>query len=465
MEDIYNLENIDETTHEQIIDYFDHTTDLDKTFDYYSNREKCDKCRAFGTLLTDMQGGMIICTNCGQCTESILDHGPESRQYDEDKNEMKSGNIPINKLLPQSSLGTTIGGSCRGRLKILHAWCAMPYEERSKNTVFKIIEKRCRDFDIPKCIEDDAKIMYNGICECKRDDGKQIGKRIIIRGLNRVSLIAACVFFGCKRNGMTRSPKEIAKIFDIKYTDMTKGCKNFSNLYKTLKINKNKDLGTSKPEDFITRFCKELKIKEPYISKTLQIAKNISKLNIASIHTPTSAASCCILLMADINNLYHISRKLISAQFNISEVTLSKTFRKIEIYKKALVDDNLTNKICEIIKQSENNYIIPKEIEEKADYFKGIINEDIEYNSDDEIYDCDVYDDTKEILYIDNNYNNDNIDNNYNKLDYIEIDILLKKMSKLLINNDVMDIIDQINIELYDMFYEIDYLYNKLIDI
>ena len=67
--------------------------------------------------------------------------------------------MPINPMLPQSSLGTTITRRCK--IQTLHRWSAMPYKERSKYIVLKEIENKCKQANIIKCIEDDAKIIFN----------------------------------------------------------------------------------------------------------------------------------------------------------------------------------------------------------------------------------------------------------------------------------------------------------------
>ena len=60
----------------------------------------------------------------------------------------------------------------------------------------------------------------------------------ISRGSNRIGIIAACVYFACKSYNVPRSSKEIADIFDINITVMTKGCKNFTNIMNLDKKNK-----------------------------------------------------------------------------------------------------------------------------------------------------------------------------------------------------------------------------------
>jgi len=297
---------------------------------------KCTNCDTNDNIIDDFSLGIVVCKTCGQVIDSIIDFNPEWRTFEDNtkvtNNRCGAG---VSKLLPQSSLGTTIGGGAfKSRIKTLHSWSAMPYRERSLHCVFKQFQEKCENTGILKCIVDDAKIMYKTISECKHTEGKNKDKFIIIRGKNRISLIAACVFFACKRKGMTRSPKEIAEIFNINYTDITRGCKNFQKFIKKGNIDIN--TGLSLAEDFVARFCKDLHIKDQFMNQAIQIAKNIKNMNIASVHTPFSIATSSILLMADFNNIGTISKRKLANKFNVSEVTISKTYKKIENFKEIL---------------------------------------------------------------------------------------------------------------------------------
>ena len=179
----------------------------------------CKICNSGEKIAEDRSQGILVCMDCGTVISDLFDRNPEWKSYsgEDGKESLARCGNPINFFLPQSSLGTTIACSNRSKIKILHSWSAMPYKERSLHIVLKEIQSKCRDAGIMKCIEDDAKILYKNISESKHAYGKNKGKNVIIRGANRKSLIAACVFFACKRKGKTRSPKEIAKIFELKY--------------------------------------------------------------------------------------------------------------------------------------------------------------------------------------------------------------------------------------------------------
>ena len=362
MNNAFNNTNLRDMFENIDFDDLDSETNIDTKVNKKRSHDKtkksiCQNCDSVDNIIEDFSLGIVVCKKCGQVVDNIIDSNPEWRSFEDDAkgNSANRCGSGVSSLLPQSSLGTTIGGGkFKSRIKTLHNWSAMPYRERSLHQVFKKFQEKCAFTGILKCIEDDAKIMYKTISECKHIEGKNKGKFIIIRGKNRISLIAACIFFACKRKGMTRSPKEMAAIFNINYTDITRGCKNFQKYIKKGNININ--TGFSLPEDFVARFCKELNIKDKYIEHAVQIAKNIRNMNIASVHTPFSIATSSILLMVDLNNLENITKKKIAHKFGVSEVTISKTFKKVEEYKHILnsqdrVNEFIKNKLIEKMNQ------------------------------------------------------------------------------------------------------------------
>jgi transcription initiation factor TFIIB len=336
----------------------------------------CNNCKSTD-IIEDNIFGSIVCSNCGQILDMMIDHNPEWRQYDEDgKNDGGRCGQPVNKLLPNSSLGTRFIGCARGTLQKLHIWNSMPYRERSLNNVFKVIAEKCETAGIKKNIQDDAKIMYKTANDCKHDTGKNVGKFIITRGKNRRGIIAACVFFACRKNKCTRNPKEIAEMFSLKHTELSKGCKNLFELLRLRRFNLN--LGTSRADQFVMRYCNNCvpKIKTEYGNQAVKIASNIERLNIASEHTPFSIAATSVLIMAEINGIKTMTRKLLAKRFMVSEVTIGKVHKKIEKYKHILCDDDAVNKLLEYIKIERDEIKISDSVLQRMKQFGLMFNSD-----------------------------------------------------------------------------------------
>jgi transcription initiation factor TFIIIB Brf1 subunit/transcription initiation factor TFIIB len=459
IESIYN----DNPVNNNDVDlYFDEnkceTSDNKNMNGYYEkkiNKKKkiyCESCNN-DDLVEDTSHGILVCKSCGQVVANLMDCGAEwSNHNDDNKKDMNRCSHPISQLLPQSSTATTIAGSYSSRIKTLHGWGSMPYKERSLNDVFKIIQKKCFVGKIMKCIEDDAKIMYKNISDCKHITGKNKGKSIIIRGKNRMSVIAACVLFACRKKEKTRSPKEIAELFDLKYTEITKGCKIFQKLAK-LK-NMELKLNTTKPEHFILRFCEELKIKKEYSDQAKQISDNVQKIQIASVHTPMSLATGSIYLMIHLNNLA-IQKKFIADKFNVSQVTIAKAFKKLEPFKNLLTNDEICNRLSIEIKKYQDNIIFADELKSKFVRFNIDTNKSLNKDSD-IIYNILKKKNSRYILdnklIIEHNIEIDNkmkqIDNEYIRLQITFIDELYdiySKNNKNLLNIKKKSLIENYN--------------------
>lgn len=359
--DIINQASMDKNT-----DLLDQITTESDTIDDFMNKinakqdekvKKCKGCKSSGSLVEDHQTSVIVCLECGMVNEEMLDHGPEWRQYNnEDNNNEGVGRCgcPSNYFFPKSSQGTIMAGSSNSRLKRKQKWNIMVYKERSLNAVFEYITNICSKNNIPKIIIDSAKILYKKISDCKHKDGVNIGKQVIIRGENRLSIIAACVFRACEMNKNPRNIKEISTFFKLDEKKVTKGNKQFD------KIMKNTDdnslmldrFSTNTAEDYIRRHTPKLvrsKNSNKAVKMAVKIAHNCCRMKLASDHNPQSIAAGSILLMVQCCDL-DVDKKDIAKIFGTSDVTITKIYNKIEPYSQALVDDELTEHLIQKFK-------------------------------------------------------------------------------------------------------------------
>ena len=130
----------------------------------------------------------------------------------------------------------------------------MPYKEKSQYDEFQRIINMSQNGNISKIIIDDA-IRYH----------KVISEYKTFRGLNRDGIILHPYIYHVELI-TSRSAKEIASIFHLDNTSATKGCKNaliiLNNIEKDMSYVDKTNLGTTSPESFIERYCRNY---HPYL--------------------------------------------------------------------------------------------------------------------------------------------------------------------------------------------------------
>ena len=311
-----------------------------------NSKNLCSSCTSEDLVINP--NGECICQSCGVVNSEKYDEMPE---FNNDLEGTSRYGCPSNYFYPKSALGTKFRTRGYSRISNIQRQGQMPYREKSLLGTLTKIQKKCKNYGITQAIVDSSKVLYKKVTDCKHTKGKRAGKNRIMRCINLRSMIAACVFYACKLQGEPRSPKEIADIWELEIKHVNKGCRRFLEFVDVDSLQT--EFTSSKSSDFIVRFAGKLNLEEQYIKIAKDISKNIHKLDIASTHEPPSVAAGCILL---VSIMYHldISKKQISDVFKISDVTISKTYRRIHPFHKIV----MSNTITELVLQKRNN--IPK---------------------------------------------------------------------------------------------------------
>jgi transcription initiation factor TFIIIB Brf1 subunit/transcription initiation factor TFIIB len=343
-----SLDNYLDMTDDQI-DNLLFGMDLNKKLE--SKKKICKSCKS-DKLIIDNIKGYLVCQECAVINQEFLDENPEFT-HDEENNGNGSSRYgcPSNYFFPKSALGTKIATKGYNKISALQKQGQMPYREKSLLEVLERIQTKCKKYGVSQSIIDSAKILYKKVSDSKHIRGKRKGKNMIMRCINRRSMIASCVFYACKMQREPRSPKEIADIYDLEIKHVHRGCRkilDYIDLNSTFYQIKN-----SQAADFIERLSKKLDIDKKFIEISKDVCNNIHKLDIASTHEPPSVAAGCILLVATNYNL-PINKKQISEIFDISDVTISKTYRKIYPYYKII----LNNKVTDLVLQKKNEHAV-----------------------------------------------------------------------------------------------------------
>lgn len=282
----------------------------------------CDICKSASIIVED---GQNVCTKCCAIMGRVIDSGAEWRYYgaedSRDDDPTRCG-MPTNTLLPKSSLGSMIGGR-RGeskdirRIRMYQMWNSMPYWERSLYNVFEQLSANTVNHGIPSKVLDDAKVLY-----------KKASEKKISRGENKEGLIASCIYFACLLNKVPRSPKEVSRMFNIDLNVLTKGNARFQSL---LQIN----VEASDAEDFISRFGSKLNMDYGDIQQCKELAKRLDELEIVSENSPTSVAAGTLYYYCMYRDIDY-SKKQIADICEVSEVTITKCYKRLVKYKHLL---------------------------------------------------------------------------------------------------------------------------------
>jgi transcription initiation factor TFIIB len=282
----------------------------------------CDACGCTNLIVDE---GAHVCIACNTVQSRVIDNGAEWRYYGAD--DTRDGDpsrcgMATNSLLPKSSLGSVIGGS-RGdnrdmrRIRMFQMWNSMPYWERTLYSVFDKLLSNTSNHGVPSKVIDDAKVLY-----------KRASEKKISRGENKEGLIASCIYYSCLINKIPRSPKEVARMFHIDSNVLTKGNARFQSL---LQMN----VDSSNPDDYIARFGSNLNMKYQDIQACKILALKIDELEIVSENSPTSVAAGTLYYYCNTNKI-DISKKQIATICEVSEVTITKCFKRLEKFAKKL---------------------------------------------------------------------------------------------------------------------------------
>ena len=296
----------------------------------------CEICKS---VLVIMEDGFPTCTNkkCGIIYKNTLDYSPEWRFYgSEDKNKIdptRCGN-PINPLLIESSFGCKVicSNSSSYEMRKIRKWTewqSMPHKEKSLYDEFQFITIMAQNAGIPKIFIDDAIAIHKDISEQK-----------MFRGMNRDGIKSASIYISCRLNGCPRTAYEIAEIFNLDKASATAGCsmavKILNNIERNSDNTQQNELCSTKPSAFIDRYCSKLNINNELIMLSKFIAKKVEDNDIINNNTPHAIAAGIVFFISQNCNL-NINKIDIKMICGVSEVTINKCYKKLEIIKDNLI--------------------------------------------------------------------------------------------------------------------------------
>jgi transcription initiation factor TFIIB len=227
--------------------------------------------------------------------------------------------------------------TCRMMQKY-HLWNSLSHREKNLYRIFDMLTINAMNNGIPSCILDEAKSLY-----------KKVSLEKIARGENRQALIACSIYMACKTNNVPRSIKEISSIFGVRPPAMTKACKMFQNTMKT-------NVVFSKPCDFIPRFCSKLGLGLDTQYLVQHVVHLVEKHAIVSESSPPSLVATVIFMCCQERNLRDVSKADIASVCQISQVTISKCFKRLASFKQRIMPPDVNGWISNTIQSEASTF-------------------------------------------------------------------------------------------------------------
>ena len=288
--------------YDEIWNQFSKTTIRDDT-------RRCSFCSEIDSVR--LEDGNYTCQKCNTVNSRFIDASAEWHFSNGQRQDSTRCGMPVNDLIPQASFGSIIAYSSHESADIKSIrkymmWNSLSYKDRSLIKIFDTLTTAALTNGIPKSIIENSKNMYKSISE--------LG--VVTRGANRSGIIASCIYMSCKQENVPRSAKEIAKVFNLPLSTMTRGCKRIQEMLKL-------DFEPSTALDFIGRFCSNLGMDRAKTHECELLLERVLDANELTHNAPPSLAAACIDVCSRAN-AWNISKKSICAACDVSIVTVTK---------------------------------------------------------------------------------------------------------------------------------------------
>jgi transcription initiation factor TFIIB len=303
---------------------------------YKSNMESCASCES---SLVTMEDGFPTCSNkeCGRFYRDVLDFSAEWRYYgadDKNSNDPTRCGNPINPLLQESSYGCKVLYTNKSSYEMRRIgrwteWQSIPHKEKSLYNEFMHISTMAQNGGISKICIDEALVIHKDISEQK-----------MFRGCNRAGTIAASIYIACRLNECPRTAHELAEIFHLDKTSATNGCSLALDMLNNVERNngceEQSNLCSTAPQDFIERYCSRLNMSKKQTMLCMFVAKKVENENLIPDNTPNSIAAGIVYFVCQLFEL-NKSKTEIKSICGVSEVTINKCYKKLEVIKENVV--------------------------------------------------------------------------------------------------------------------------------
>jgi transcription initiation factor TFIIB len=288
---------------------------------------QCPECGS-NHLSKDYSRAELVCRNCGLVLdEDIIDHGPEWRAFDSEQREKRARTgAPMSYTIHDKGLSTVIGWKnrdsygksipTRNRAQIfrLRKWARRirisNATERSLAIAFSELDRMASGMGLPRTVRETAAMIY-----------RKAALKKLVRGRSIEGVITAALYAACRQCHVPRTLDEISNIAHISR-------KEIGRTYRYVSRELGLKLLPTSPEDYISRFCSELKLSGDVRAKTLEILQEAAHRELTSGRGPTGIAAASLYIASVLCGERRTQREVAEVA-GVTEVTIRNRYKEI----------------------------------------------------------------------------------------------------------------------------------------
>ncbi|HEC86701.1 MAG TPA: transcription initiation factor IIB [Thermoplasmatales archaeon] len=292
--------------------------------------EEITRCPECGSthLTRDYARGELVCEDCGLVIdENFIDQGPEWRAFDSEQKEKRARvGAPLTYTIHDKGLSTVIGWKnkdsygksiptrSRAQLYRLRKWQrrirVSNATERNLAVALSELDRMASSMGLPRNVRETAAMIYR----------KAVIKNLI-RGRSIEGVAAAALYAACRQCGVPRTLDEIADASRVSR-------KEIGRTYRFIARELGLKLMPTSPQDYISRFCSELKLSGDVQAKAIEILKDAADKELTSGRGPTGVAAAAIYIASILCGERRTQREVADVA-GVTEVTIRNRYKEL----------------------------------------------------------------------------------------------------------------------------------------
>jgi transcription initiation factor TFIIB len=288
---------------------------------------QCPECGS-NHLSKDYSRAELVCRNCGfVLDENMIDQGPEWRAFDSEQREKRARTgAPMSYTIHDKGLSTMIGWKnrdsygkaipTRNRAQIyrLRKWARRirisNATERSLAIAFSELDRMASGMSLPRTVRETAAMTY-----------RKAALKKLVRGRSIEGVITAALYAACRQCHVPRTLDEISSVAHISK-------KEIGRTYRYVSRELGLKLLPTSPEDYISRFCSELKLSGDVQAKTVAILQDAAHRELTSGRGPSGMAAASLYIASVLCGERRTQREVADVA-GVTEVTIRNRYKEI----------------------------------------------------------------------------------------------------------------------------------------